>query len=196
MRLTAMRPAAEVGLGLKSAWRLSRPTGLPAHTKPSSPSRKSRRLLSSRFDQAAFTLVEVLVVASLIGLVAALAIRPVEDAIRGVLRVRRDAAASTSTLTVLESLARDIRAATIVKECDSNRILLGGMNDEGDITWQFDQTSVERTSSSGATPFQTTITGLQIVPDTQPPATRYILIRGRFEGLGYIERGIAHRNGR
>lgn len=146
--------------------------------------------------ESAFTLVELLVVAALIGLVAALSIRPVEDTIRGILRVRRDAAASTSTLTVLETLTRDVRAATTVKECTSNRILLTGPSDATDITWQFDPSGVERTSSSGTSRFQNAIIELQIAPDTQPSATRYILIRGRFDGIGYIERGIALRNGR
>lgn len=148
-----------------------------------------RRLCSS----SGFTLVELLVVAALIGLVVALAIRPVEDVVRGIMRVRRDADAATSALAALETLTRDVRATTEIRVCTSQRIDLAGALPDQDVAWLFDEAGFERVTGTGFTRFNVSITDLQVAADTQPPATRYLLIRGRFDGVGYLERGIAVR---
>lgn len=145
---------------------------------------------------AGFTLVELLVVAALIGLVVALAIRPIEDTVRGVVRVRSDAAAATGALAAIETLTRDVRAATGVRACTSDRIELAGASEERDVQWRFDDAGIERVTSSGSTRFNVALEELQVAADTQPPATRYILVRCRFDGIGYLERGIALRGRR
>lgn len=144
-----------------------------------------------RFRRSArgFTLLEVLIATGILVVVVGLLVRPSREILSGLVRARAESESLSRDLAFLDMLDRDVRRArTVVVEAGEVRL-------EGADTfaWRIADGLAERVTSDGAAAFPISAKNVVVTPREPAPATRHLLLRGEFEGLGFIERGFARR---